>query len=76
MKRANIDELVNKGKKKKTLKIQLSTCTRLPKEERVNRKERDPAEINLLARSIMDKVKRYQSEGILIKNGRSWRFYF
>ena len=76
MKRVSIDELVNKDKKRKTLKIQLSTYTRLPKEERINKKERDPVEINLLARSIMAKVKRYQSKGILIKNGRSWRFYF
>ena len=76
MKQINLDQLLNPEKKRKNQKILLTFYANLPKEERVNRKERDPKETELLAKAIMAKLERYQREGVLVKNGRQWRFYF
>lgn len=76
MKRINLDQLLNPEKKRKNLQLQLKFYANLPKKERINRKERDPQETELLARSIIAKLERYQREGILVKDGGKWRFYF
>lgn len=76
MRKITMDKLINKDKKAKTLQLQLASLANLSKDKRIDRKERQPEELDLLARAIKKKYEKYLKEGVLIKNGRNWTFNF
>lgn len=76
MRRITIDRLINKDKRTKTLHLQLDSLAKVSRDKRINRKERQPEELDLLAKAILKKQEKYLIEGILIKDGRKWTFNF
>lgn len=75
MKRYTIEQFTNPGRKKENLKRRVAIAAMTDtKNRRVRKRKRHSEETLLLLEAIMRDLKRLESEGILEKNGRKWKF--
>ena len=75
MRKLTYNEMMNEKRKSKARKKQINIIAEAGGKMGIPRKrKRAEAETALLVRAVVQDIKRLEAKGVLVRNGRNWRF--